>query len=95
MKNINIGGMNLNIPEADKDITRLINALNDIHESGKLKSILVVYAEESAYGTSFAGSFMYYPSLAVLAAKMADRMMGDFTASLDEDGEEDGEEDDV
>jgi hypothetical protein len=95
VKNINIGGMNLNIPEADKDITRLINALNDIHESGKLKSILVVYAEESAYGTSFAGNFMYYPSLAVLAAKMADRMMRDFTASLDEDGEEDGEEDDV
>lgn len=92
MKNINIGGMNLNIPEADKDITRIINALNDMHESGKLKSLLVVYAEESAYGTCVAGSFMQFPLLATLASKMADRVMGDFTASLDE---EDGEEDDV
>lgn len=91
MKNINIGGMNLNIHEADKDITRLINELNDLHESGKLKSILVVYAEGSAYGMSFAGNYMYYPLLAVLAAKMADRVLEDFTAPLDEDGEEDGE----
>ena len=89
MKNINIGGMNLNIPEADKDITRLINALNDLHESGKLKSILVVYAEESAYGTSVAGSFMHFPLLSVLAAKLADRMLEEFTAFFDMDEEDD------
>lgn len=91
MKNINIGGMNLNIPETDESLTRLISLLNDMYESGKLKSLLVVYAEESTYGTSSAGNSMYYPLLAVLAAKMADLMMGDFTAFLDEDGEEDDE----
>lgn len=91
MKNINIGGMKLNIPETDENLTRLISLLNDMHESGKLKSMLVVYAEESEFGTSFAGSSMHHPLLAVLATKLADRMMEDFTAFLDEDGEADDE----
>lgn len=91
MKNVNIGGLNLNIPETDENLTRLISLLNDMHESGKLKSMMVVYAEESAYGMSFAGNYMYRPLLAVLAAKQADRVLEDFTAFLDEDGEDDGE----
>jgi len=74
MKPLNIGGLSISLHETDAEVTRVVNMLNDMHDSGKLKGLFVTYSTDETVGAAVVGDWFHRPMLGLLASAMAEGM---------------------
>ena len=92
-KPIKIGNIHIDAIDMDENVTRVVENLNNLHDEGKLKSIMVIYTTDDAVGAALVGDFLHRPMLCLAADALSDaavnKMAYDMFGRKDEEGEED------
>lgn len=91
-KPIRIGGIDINALDMDENITKVVDKINNLHDSGELKSILVVYTTSDSVGASIMGDFIHRPMLCLVAEHLSEAVVNQVGGHLF--GHDDGGGDD-
>ena len=72
-KPFTIGGITLDLPEVDADITRSLDEVNVLHEQGQIKSLFMVFTRANGKtGFSVCGDSLHFPTLCLIATGVAE-----------------------
>jgi hypothetical protein len=91
-KPVKIGNIHIDAIDMDENVTRVVENLNNLHDEGKLKSVMVIYTTDDAVGAAIVGDFLHRPMLCLaadtLSEAVADRMAYDMFGQKDEDDDD-------
>jgi hypothetical protein len=102
-KPFTIGGIPLDLPEVDADITRSLDGVTHLHEQGQIKSLLMVFTQaDGKIGFSMCGDSLHFPMLSLVATGVVENVeesilvsvLNDHTTNIDSDEDENNEEGD-
>lgn len=75
MKKVRVAGMSIEVHDTDARVTGVVDTLNNLHDSGKLKSVMVVYTGDDAFGALVAGPVVHRAMLSAVATELSGALM--------------------
>ena len=102
-KPFTVGGIALDLPEVDADITRSLDEVTYLHEQGQIKSLFMVFTRaDGKVGFSMCGDSLHFPMLGLVATGVVENVgeslltlaLNDHSTNIDPDEDENNEEDD-
>ena len=102
-KPFTVGGIALDLPEVDADITRSLDGVIHLHEQGQIKSLFMVFTRaDGKVGFSMCGDSLHFPMLSLVATGVIENVeesllvlaLNNRSTNIVPDEDENNEEDD-
>lgn len=83
MKELNIQGMKVNIPDyTNSNVGKAIELIQNAYESGELKALAAVWATSDGVSRAIVGDHMILPIVLMTASAVADEALDDIGDSI-------------